>query len=128
MGSVFLGVFAALALALTGVGLSGVLAYGVGQRRREIALRVALGAGRAEVRRLVLSRGLALVGGGLLLGLVAAVPFAKWIERFLVEGDPQDPLPFAVAGVVIALVALAAMLVPARRAMATDPSLVLRNR
>jgi predicted lysophospholipase L1 biosynthesis ABC-type transport system permease subunit len=128
MGSVFLGVFAALALALTGVGLSGVLAYGVGQRRREIALRVALGAGRAEVRRLVLSRGLALVGGGLLLGLLAAVPFAKWIERFLVEGDPQDPLPFAVAGVVIALVALAAMLVPARRAMATDPSLVLRNR
>jgi macrolide transport system ATP-binding/permease protein len=128
MGSVFLGVFAALALALTGVGLAGVLAYGIGQRRRELALRVALGAGRPELRRLVLSRGLGLVGAGLVVGLAAAVPFARWIERFLVEGDPTDPLPFAVAAAVIAAVAVAAVLVPARRAVATDPSLVLRDR
>jgi macrolide transport system ATP-binding/permease protein len=128
MGSIFLGIFAALALVLTGVGLAGVLAYGIGQRRREIALRVALGAGRPQVRRLVLSRGFALVGAGLVLGLAAAVPFAHWIERFLVEGDPSDPLPFAVAGGVIALVAAVAVLLPARRAMATEPSLVLRDR
>ena len=128
MGSVFLGVFAALALALTGVGLAGVLAYGIGQRRRELALRVALGAGRPELRRLVLSRGLGLVGAGLVLGLAGAIPFAHWIERFLVEGDPADPVPFAVACGVIAVVAVAAVLVPARRAVATDPSLVLRDR
>ncbi|HEX2165438.1 MAG TPA: ABC transporter permease [Thermoanaerobaculia bacterium] len=128
MGSVFLGVFAALALALTGVGLAGVLAYGIGQRRREIALRVALGAGRPQVRRLVLARGLGLVVAGLAVGLAGAVPFARWIERFLVEGDPADPLPFAVAAAVIAAVALAAVLVPARRATATDPALVLRDR
>jgi ABC-type antimicrobial peptide transport system permease subunit len=128
MGSVFLGVFAALALALTGVGLSGVLAYGIGQRRRELALRVALGAGRRELRRLVLARGFGLVGAGLVVGLAAAVPFAHWIERFLVEGDPSDPLPFAVAAGVLALVAIAAVLLPARRAMATDPARVLRDR
>jgi macrolide transport system ATP-binding/permease protein len=122
-----LGVFGGLALVLAAIGLYGVMASTVSQSTRELALRIALGAGRPDLLRLVMFKGLALTAGGVILGLVAAFELTRLMGYLLYKVNPRDPLAFAAAVVVIAIASLAACLVPAWRASRTDPILALRG-
>ena len=119
--SLLTGAFAALALLLAAVGVYGVLAYAVGRRTREIGVRVALGAARRDVLRPVLGKGLLPVGAGLAVGLAGALALAGVLERFLFRVSAVDPLVYAGLPLFLLTVAVAACLVPARRALAVDP-------
>ncbi len=125
--ALLLGGFAGLALLLAAVGVYGVIAYAVGRRTREIGIRIALGAGSAEIRRTVLGPGLALAGGGVLLGAAAAGVLAGLLRGELYEVSPHDPLTYAGAGIALLLVAAVACEIPARRAVQTDPVVALRS-
>jgi len=125
--TVLLGLFAGLALALAAVGTYGVLSYLVAERQQEIGIRMALGADRREILRLVLSRGILLSGLGLAGGIVAALGLTRVIKTMLFNVTPTDPLTLAIVTGVIAVVAIVACLVPAWRATRTDPMIVLRN-
>jgi predicted permease len=118
---VMLGIAAATALLLGGVGIYGVTAYSVAQRSREIGVRMALGARRSDVSRLVLRQGLALAVAGVAVGLAGAVALTRLMSALLFEVQPLDPATFAAAGVGAALLALAASWLPARRAARVDP-------
>lgn len=118
--------FAATAALLAGVGLFGVIAESVSQRRRELAVRRALGAEGREIVRLVLSEGLALSLAGLLLGLGGARLLARFLESLLYGTPPGSPDAYASAAAVTLLAALAALIVPARRALSVDPARDLR--
>jgi putative ABC transport system permease protein len=118
--------FAVIALVLAGVGLYGVLAYAVTQRRREIGVRVALGAERSSVVAMIVRQGLALVGLGLLGGLVAALGLARLMSTVLYQTSAWDPAAFAAAAAVLLLAALLACWLPARRASRLDPVTALR--
>jgi ABC-type antimicrobial peptide transport system permease subunit len=122
-----LGTFAALALALASVGLYGVLSYGVAQRKRELAVRAALGARGVDLAALVLREGLAVTLAGAGMGLLAAIWLTQWMQGVLFGVTPLDAVSFALAPVVLLPVAVAACLLPARRAGATDPAVVLRG-
>ena len=119
--------FGALALLLASIGLYGVMSYTVSQSTRELGLRMALGAGASNVLRLVLSRGLALTGGGVLLGGAAAFLLTRLLGNLLYGVSPRDPLAFGAAFVVMTVAALAACFLPAWRATRTDPARVLRD-
>jgi predicted permease len=121
-----LGIFGVLALVLACVGLYGVMSYSVGQRTREIGLRMALGAGRPAVLALVLRQGLTLVGAGLVLGVAGAFAASRLVGTLL-YGSPSDPVSFAGASGALVAVALLASLVPARRASRVDPVIALRD-
>ncbi len=121
-----LAAFAVVALLLAAVGLYGVVSHAVAQRTREIGIRVALGATRRSVARLVLASGLATIGIGLAAGLVAAVALMQLLRSVLYEVSPNDPLALAGAVLVLAAVALAAHWLPARRAAKVDPVVALR--
>jgi predicted permease len=123
---ILVALFSALALLLAALGLYGTLAYAVAQRTREIGIRLALGAQRAAVFRLVLQQGMSLVGIGLVAGLVVALGFGRLLANFLYGVGARDPLTLTVVAVVLALVALFACLLPARRAMRVDPMVALR--
>jgi putative ABC transport system permease protein len=118
--------FAAGALLLAAIGLYGVLAFGVSQRTREIGVRLALGAARAEVLGLILKQGMLLVGIGLLIGFAGALAAARVLRSLLYETDVHDPVTFAIVPVLLALVSLAACYLPARRAAIVDPMVTLR--
>jgi predicted permease len=118
--------FAVGALLLAAIGLYGVLAFAVAQRTREIGVRVALGAKRAQVLALVVGRGMRLVAVGLLLGLASALAAARLLRSLLYETRTYDPLTFAAVPVLLAAVSLAACYLPARRAAAVDPVVTLR--
>ena len=118
--------FAAIALLLAGVGLYGVLSFSVTRRMREFGVRVALGADRASLARLVLGRGCVLVGGGLTLGLVAAVLATRFMRTLTFGIAPVDPVAFGSAVAVLALVSLLAHWIPVRRALRVDPVISLR--
>jgi putative ABC transport system permease protein len=118
--------FATLALALASVGLYGVLSYGVAQRRRELGLRAALGAARGDIVALVIREGLTISIAGTAIGLAGAVAVTRLMQNLLFGVAPLDAVSFAAAPIVLLLVALAASLVPARRAAATDPAEALR--
>ena len=119
--SSLLGAFAAIALTLAAVGVYGVLSYTVRRRTREIGVRVALGADRGTILALVLRRGMLPVALGLALGLAGALALHRLVERFLFHVSPTDPVLYAGLSLFLAAVALAACLVPARRATAVDP-------
>ena len=121
-----LGVFAGVALLLAAIGLFGVMAYLVAQRTREIGVRVALGANRADILRLVLARGMVLTLGGAAIGLVAAMWLTRTMESLLFAISPNDPTTFIAVPAVLVLVALAASYVPVRRALQVDPTIALR--
>jgi predicted permease len=125
--ALLLTVFAALALLLATIGIYGVLSYGVSQRTREIGVRMALGARRADVIKLVLREALMLVGVGVTLGLVAAFAGARAFSTLLFELDPRDPLTFGAVAVLLGGIALAASYVPARRATAVAPVTAIRR-
>lgn len=119
--------FAALALALAGAGIYGVMAYLVVQRRREIAVRMALGARRRDVLATVLRHSLLLAAPGIVLGATGALAASRALRGFLYEVAPLDPLTLVTVCTAVALLAVVAALVPARRAAATDAMSVLRS-
>jgi macrolide transport system ATP-binding/permease protein len=121
------GVLGGLALLLAAIGLYGVMSYAVSQSTRELALRMALGAGASNLLRLVLSRGLALTVGGVLLGAAVAFGLTRLLGNLLYKVSPRDPLAFGSALVVMMAAALAACFLPAWRATRTDPARALRD-
>jgi macrolide transport system ATP-binding/permease protein len=122
-----LGIFGALALLLAAIGLYGVMAYSVSQSTRELALRMALGAGRADMLRLVMGNCLALTAGGIALGAIAALGLTRLIGVALYKVSPYDPLAFSVAFAGMTLISLAACSLPASRAARIDPIRALRE-
>ena len=122
-----LGLFAGLALGIAATGLSGVLAYSISQRTREIGVRVALGAAPSDVLRLVMAQGLRPLALGLGLGVVAALGLAQLVSRLLYGVEPTDPMCFAGSMAVLVLVGALACLLPARRALALEPVRALRS-
>ena len=126
LASLVLGLFAVLALLLCAVGVYGVLAMGVAERRQEIGVRLALGAQAATVGRLVLREGLTAVGCGLALGLVAAAFLSRFLVSLLSGVRPLDPGSYLLVAAGLAAVAALSGLVPALRAARTDPAIALR--
>jgi predicted permease len=126
LGSWFGALFALLGLVLAVVGLYGVVSFGVGQRTRELALRVALGAAPGRIRADVLRQATAMVAGGIVLGVAVAAGFSLLTANLYFGVSPLDPLTFVVSTLVVAVTALAACDVPARRAMRADPLSALK--
>jgi putative ABC transport system permease protein len=121
------GIFGAVALVLSSVGVYGVLSYSVSQRTQEIGVRVALGAGRATILRLVIGQGLKLACIGIVLGIAGAFGVTGFIRTLLYNVTPTDPISFGGVALFLALVAAIASYVPARRATAVDPLVALRG-
>ncbi len=122
-----LAIFAAVALALAAVGTYGVLAYMVTERQREIGVRMALGADRSSVRRMILGQGMRTAGAGIVLGVLAALLLSRLVSSLLFGVAPADPATFGAVTLFIALVALAACALPAWRATRIDPMIALRS-
>ena len=119
--------FGIVALLLTSVGLYGILAYNVVRRTKEFGVRMALGAGRLTIVRMVMTEAVLLVGIGLMLGLAVAVSFANLAAKLLFGVQPRDMMTFAAATLILVLVAIAAGYIPARRATRVEPATALRN-
>jgi predicted permease len=116
-----------LALLLAAVGLYGVMSYSVAQSTRELGLRMALGAGAANLLRLVILRGLRLTTGGVLSGAIASLVLTRLLGQLLYKVSPHDPLVFGSALAVMTITAISACLLPAWRASRTDPARILRD-
>jgi len=124
---ILLGVFGALALVLGAIGIYGVLAYSVAQRTHEIGIRMALGARRGDVLRMVFTQGAKIAGAGVLIGIVASIGLTRLMTNLLFSVSPADPATFAAVAIVLVLVALLASYVPARRTLRVDPMIALRH-
>src|SRR5262245_31041460 len=123
---VLLASFAGLALLLAAIGIYGVISYSIRQRTHEIGIRMALGAQRLDVLKLILTQGARLSLLGIAIGIGAASALTRWMESLLFEVRPTDPLTFTVITVVLSLVSLFACFLPARRATKVDPMIALR--
>ncbi len=127
MGVGLLGVFGFLALVLASIGLYGIMAYSVNQRRREIGIRMALGAGQASVLRLILRQGMMLVICGVGIGLMLSILLGRALSKFLYGVGASDPASLIGASLVLLTVALLACYLPARRASQVDPIIALHE-
>jgi putative ABC transport system permease protein len=125
--AMLLAAFAGLALIITATGIAGVIGFTVGQRRQEFGIRMALGALPGAVVAMVLRQGMRLVALGLAIGLAGAFLLSRLFASLLYETTPSDPPTYAAVAIVLGLVAAVACFVPARRATAVDPMVVLRN-
>jgi putative ABC transport system permease protein len=122
-----LGAFAALALLLAAIGIHGLLSYSVARRRQEIGIRMALGAGRRAILSLFVRDGAIVIACGLAAGLASAAVLTRFLRSLLFQVTPTDPLTFIVVALALAAVAIAATLIPARRATHVDPLVALRT-
>jgi ABC-type antimicrobial peptide transport system permease subunit len=125
--ALLLAIFAGVALIMTAVGLYGVMAYDVTQRRHELGVRLALGARSRDVVGMVLRQGLTLTAVGIGIGLVGAVGLTRLLGGFLFGVSATDPLTFALIALLLGGVALLACLIPARRTTTVDPLVALRQ-
>jgi len=124
---VLLGFFGVVGLALAAVGIYGVLSYAVSQRRQEIGVRMALGAERRDVIRMVVRQGMTLVGIGLALGTAASLVLLSLTSSLLFEISPFDPIALGSAVLLLGAISLSACLIPAARAAGVDPMVALRH-
>jgi putative ABC transport system permease protein len=124
--TVLLGLFAAIALLLTAVGLYGVMSYTVVQRTPEIGVRMALGANKNDVLRMILARSFCMTGFGLLFGIFGAFALSQLLSSLLYEVKPVDPTTFIIVALLLGAVSLVASSVPAWRAARVDPMVALR--
>jgi predicted permease len=122
-----LSVFAGLALLLGSIGLYGVLSYGVARRTRELGIRSALGAKQADLLGLIVRQGMTMTAVGIVVGLIASLGLTQFLRSILYGVTPQDPVVLSAVTALLILVALAACLVPARRAASVDPVIALRE-
>lgn len=116
-----------LAVLLAAIGLYGVMSYSVAQSKRELGLRMALGADGATLLRMVIARGLRLTAGGILLGAAIGFSLTRLLGNLLSNVSPHDPVAFGLALAMMTMIAFAACLIPAWRATRTDPTQVLRD-
>ncbi|HEX6163709.1 MAG TPA: ABC transporter permease [Vicinamibacterales bacterium] len=121
------GLFAATALLLAAVGTYGVMAFAVASRTRELGIRAALGASPADLIKMVLGQGLLLTMTASAIGLLAALTLTRFMASMLFNVAPRDPITFAAVAGVLALIAIAATLIPARRAMTVNPTVALKD-
>jgi putative ABC transport system permease protein len=122
-----LGAFAGVSLLLSAIGIYGVISYSVTQRTREIGIRAALGASRGDVMRLILRHAMGLAVLGLLLGVAGSFGLTRLLQNLLFGIGDRDPVTLVTVFVLLGLVALAACLLPARRATRVDPVIALRS-
>jgi len=120
-------IFAAAALLLAALGVYGIVAYSVSQRSREFGIRVALGARQGQIISMVVAQNLRLVGLGLGLGLLTAIPATRLLRGLLFQVGPNDPMTFIGIGAVLAIVAIVAAYLPARRGTLVDPVVTLKS-
>ena len=125
--TMLLSTFGALAIVVGAIGVYSLISYTVSWRTREIGLRLALGANRLQIARLVLGQSLTLAIAGSVLGIAGAVAATRLMSRFLFETSPVDPLTYSLVPLLFCLLALVAAWAPARRAASVDPMIALRN-
>ncbi len=125
--ALLLAIFAGVALLLTAIGIYGVMAYSVAQRRQEIGIRMALGAQRGDVLRLVVGGGMKLTAIGVLLGLTSAFALGRVLKSLLYDVQPFDAPTLAAVAFLLSVIALLACWIPARRAAGVNPLVALRE-
>jgi predicted permease len=123
---ILLGLFGGLALVLASIGIYGVISYSVAQRTHEIGVRMALGAERVDVLRMILAHGLRIAGAGVVIGVAASFGLTRLMAKLLFSVSAADPLTFAAVAIVLLFVAMLACYIPARRTLRVDPMIALR--